>query len=57
VRAEGHHSNGDAQAIIKIHKEKKEKERLAKENKKLKERQELKRRIAIVITKGNDPTR
>jgi hypothetical protein len=57
VCAEGHHVNGDALAIIKRYKEKKEQERLANDNKKLKERQELKRRIAIVLTKGNDPTR
>jgi hypothetical protein len=55
VCAEGHHVDGDALAIIKRSKDKKEQERLAKEKKKLKERQELKRKIAIVLTKGSDP--
>jgi hypothetical protein len=57
VCAKGHHLNGGALDIIKRSKEKKEQERLAKDNKNLKERQELKRRIAIVLTKGNYPMR
>jgi hypothetical protein len=57
VCAQGHHVNGDALPILKRSKKKKEQERLAKGNKNLKERQELKRRITIVLTKGNDSTR
>jgi hypothetical protein len=57
VCAKGHHINGYALAIIKRSREKKEQQRLVKENKKRNKHQGIDRRIGGVLAKGTYPSK
>jgi hypothetical protein len=56
VCAKGHHVNGDALDIIKSSREKKEQERLVKENKKRNECEDIKHKFGGALAKGVDPS-
>jgi hypothetical protein len=56
VCVEGHHVSGNVLDVVIRAKEKKEQKRLATMEKKKSERDELRQKFAVVLTKGTNPS-